>query len=287
MLELTWIPEALRLVFFIYWGAALFAIYLAWRRPITTTAKTIAVSLVVLVFGFLPGIAIYHHLKQKPIREAKEARYKEALARFEMRCKDAGDKIYKKVLDVDGVFLKVIPQNPTPSAYIDQKWNRAALAHENGEEDYIRSFLYWEHHINKMPRDLLTNEPSDFPGYAYVDIEQDNKIFRYSLIRPGSNELKKIQIPPSNRSQHSIEFQAIDFPGDRDLWIAGAKITIKDTASNELIAEKKVFSFDPAQGNRDGGRTAWALAEICPKTTGFDNTTIRYFSDQILIPRKL
>ena len=77
-------------------------------------------------------------------------------------------------------------------------------------------------------------------------------------------------------------------------WIAGATIKIIDRQTNELLAEKSIFAFDPLQGATSDRGAPWSRADTCQEMsvikeqgTGNFITPISNFVFTVLTPKPL
>jgi len=89
-------------------------------------------------------------------------------------------------------------------------------------------------------------------------------------------------------ARYAVSFVNQVSPSDRSHWVAGTIITLTDTQTNEVIATRESYSFEPGLGSRAGGRQPWRFAVTCPansrKLPGVHIT--RFFVDQILKPKQ-
>ena len=106
--------EDFNLFFWIHWGGMLFAMVVAWKiAKVFFPEKRrwwgrIVVPLAVMAAFVIPIAQEYW--KQKKIADEYRARYQAAKAVFDEQCKQAGEKIYKTVDNVEGIMLlKVRP----------------------------------------------------------------------------------------------------------------------------------------------------------------------------------
>jgi hypothetical protein len=279
--------DVLNLISWVYWGAGALALLLALVLPKTPKRKVICASVVVGLFSILPLYArLGLHERNKQIAQERE-KLNVAMARFEERCKTAGEKIYKTLDDVEGVLLTNVRPDTEPSDRSDPNWPDAALPDEGRGDWYVRSFLFWEHHQDKRNmRGFLNETPSNFPGYRFVDVGSES--VGYRRIRLDRSEPAKLVAEPlkSKPARFAVSFENFVDPDDRKLWIAGTKVTITDTAAKEVLAEKTWYSVEPGQGSTAGFRSPWGFAQTCPFHVGWSGGSTRYFVDQVLKPKK-
>ncbi len=243
------------------------------------------------MFGSMPALFALsvkqQNDEQRPIVEQRKAQYDAAMARFEERCKSAGEKINRTVEDVEGVLLANIRPDTKPGDRSDPNWPDAALPDEGRGDWYIRSFLFWEHHQDKRNmRGFLNETPSKSPGYRFVDVGSERDGFR--RIRLDRSDGAKLFSEPmkSKPTRYAVSFENLVDPEDRKLWIAGTKVTVTDTSNNEVLAQKTWYSVEPGQGSKAGARVPWGFARTCPLHVGTSDGMTRFFVDQILKPKK-
>jgi hypothetical protein len=296
MLELGAGADIVRGIGTILWGILAIALLVALLKPKTMKSKAISALLVLVCFfgPILPG-AISRHKAQKEF----DARYAKAVAVFDERCKGAGEKIYKRVDNVEGILLLNIRGAADGPGFRtgDPLWPDAALPHESSKDDYIRSFLYWELNTrspldnNKIipGRGSLTSSAKDTisRGYRFVDVKQpDGTILRHRLDQSARENTNKLAIEPVKGSpaRYAIGFVNDVSPEDRKHWVAGTTITVSDTHTGEIVAQRVLFAFEPGLGNKGAYRMPWIANPVtCPKLDRASYPT-RYFVDQIVKP---
>ncbi|MFV0678999.1 hypothetical protein [Ottowia sp.] len=242
-------------------------------------------SLLVLAVFFGPMLPTVYRNWQH------QKRYYAAKAVFDERCKTAGEKIYKTVDNVEGVLLLNVRPEIDLSELYDQNWSGAGLPDEKGGDWYIRYFLYWERQDDPKRRGQINQRPKNdhgyikIRGYSFVDIRQPNgKIYRSRFIDENYFDLSH-ETSPANPARYAVMYQPIIDPADRAQWVAGVTVTITDTQTNEIMAKKTWYSFEPGLGNRNQ-RTPWGFAITCPRKVGSDAAQIRFFVDQVLKPKQ-
>jgi hypothetical protein len=277
MVELAGYTGLLEALNYLYWLVAAIALYFAWKTPSTRRNKIIATALVAVLFLGGPGLRALGGLGQR-------MNYAAAQKVFEERCKTAGEKIYAKAENVEGVYLATVREQDRPGENQNRSWKWAGLPKELGGNSYIQSFLLWEHNKKSLAqRGFLNAAPSDLPGYSYVDVKTSSGVVRYVLTPPPQSTL--VSAPHEGLpSRYVVTTVPIDLPGDRELWIAGVRTEIRDSQSNKLMAEKVWYSFEPGSGNTSGGRQAWLFAKTCPSIAGWTSAPTRHFVDQVLKP---
>lgn len=281
MLELGVGADLLRGVGWIIWGLFGLALLAALIKPETLAAKAVCSLMVIALFvlPMIPGAYENYVFKQ---------RYAEAKALFDERCKTAGEKIYKKVVEVEGVMLSnVRSRGISTSVLSDPSWPDAALPHEPSQDGYIMTFLLWEQYQDKRnDRGYLNNKPSDRPGFKFVDVSEANgSIYRHRLVLPAAREMSR-ELLNGKPARFAVSFANMTEPTDRQLWVAGTKVTITDSATQEVMAEKVWYAIEPGQGDTSGDRSPWAFARQCPSHIGWSGGSTRFFVDQVLSPSK-
>ncbi len=293
-LDLTPFGAVLTGLGIVYWLLAAGAMLLAVLKPKSLKNKSLATVAVLLVFGWSPALEGWARYKA-------QQKFNVAMARFEERCKTAGEKITRTVDDVEGILLmKVRPAKPS-GADSDPMWPGAALASESSQDEFIETFLWYEWRGKgfEQQRGNVTNKPSDRPGYRYVDVLDgaDGKRYRYTApLQPRSpSSIEKIQkltreLTTQPLPAYGVTYEDIVDPEDRKYWIAGTVIRIVDLSNNQTVAEQKSFLMDTGLGSTGGFRSPWGWAshygKQCPRFSGNLSSHTRFFVDQILKPKK-
>jgi len=256
--------------------------------------------LAALVVGFLIAIPVRKAGKemkeeaqeQQALEKDYKERYAKAKALFDERCKTAGEKVYRTVENVEGVLLLNVRGTDIARERTNPLWPDAALPDEHGGDQYIRHFLYWEHESSSTSRGYLNPDPvkATSRGYRFVDLKQpDETVLRYRLKNPGNRDSAELVSERLNgkSSRYAIGFVNQVNPEDRAHWVAGTTITLTDTQTNEVIATRESYSFEPGLGSRAGDRQPWGFAVTCPRLVGWNERyPTRFFSDQVLKPTK-
>jgi len=209
--------------------------------------------------------------------EAKE-RLAKAQAMFAERCKTAGEKINRRVEDVEGVLLlKVRPEGVN---YGDQFALTDPYGADLGGQAYIGSFLRGNYQTGSKGKPAPGSPPR--LGYMYVDaidandgqryrftgrIEepwQTNKAYLQGYVRFVLDKVPAPSIGPSPR--YGVTYDDISTREDREYWIAGSSLKVIDMQTNEVVAERVGYMVDLGQGNNSGGRSPWlhAASHACP-----------------------
>ncbi|RSZ58865.1 hypothetical protein HF313_26085 [Massilia atriviolacea] len=197
---------------------------------------------------------------------------------FEQRCRGAGEKIYKQVDNVDGVFLlRIRPENIN---FSDQYALDDPYGRDFNGDAYIRSFLrgFYESNYGKSDNPIL-NSPLHL-GYRYVDAidKADGHRYRYVAIieRPGVTDssfakdyrrfVLRRTLVDDPAPRYGVTYEDISTKEERDHWIAGSSLKVIDLKTNEILAERIGYMYDPGQGSNVGGRAPWLIAAnySCP-----------------------
>lgn len=216
--------------------------------------------------------------KERPIKEAAKKRYNEAKAVFDEQCKKAGEKIYRTVDNVDGVMLlKVRGREKYEidknfwALVADPMWSHAAIAEvESSSGAYIASFLGFGEKkysfVDVLKEDGNISRYLDYKGHGDIDEERDGVIKN-----------------PSDPARYAVTYENNVDPELRKHWVAGVTIKIIDRQTNELLAEKTIFTFEPGLGSTVTGIQPWTYNPVhCPELK--DRNPTRSFALQVLKP---
>lgn len=206
---------------------------------------------------------------------ASKERLIKAQTMFAERCKSAGEKIYRKVENVDGIFLlKLRPQGVNFDRQFD-------LSDPYGSDllgvGYLESFI---RDNDALPIDKSKPRRA---GYRYVEAisATDGKRYRYSghIEEPWQNDKHWLEgytrfvldsaVSEGPPPRYGVTYDDISTKEERDYWIAGSSLKIIDLATGEVIAERRGYMIDVYQGSRAGGRSPWLFAadHACPEFT--------------------
>ncbi|WP_172199417.1 hypothetical protein [Niveibacterium sp. COAC-50] len=231
---------------------------------------------------------------------------KAALAYWENKCETvAGEKIYRKVEGVEGVLLlKVRPRAADPEWY-DRNFPGAAFAKEATSNEYIETFLGYEHSpsptgepVSPTRRGFITtdfnsSDPSNKPGYRYVDVvdEKDGKRYRYTLRRERDLSAKTEwwnvfldRVPAADPApRYAVTYEDHVIPEERAMGVASTTLKVIDTQTNEVMGELTRYAI--AGGfEQHTVSPPWLNAYRCPNQSVGTEAATRKFVDQVLIP---
>lgn len=266
----------------------------------------------------LLGLAFIVAACQGPRTQAEQAARDSAIARatkgkllFEEKCRTvAGEKIYRTVLDVDGVLLLKVRQRANESNWADLMWPGAAFALEATGDEYITTFLGYEHSSSPTGKpvtaeyrgyigtDYQPNNPSNLPGYSFVDVidGSDGKRYRYvgrweePWIRDKSYLKgyikffldKKLANTPAPR--YAVTFEDRVVAEERVLGVASSTVRVLDASTGEVLGELIRYAWTPS-GPNSANPSPWLSAYKCPGQAVGASAATRKFVDQVLIPR--
>ncbi|MDK2125822.1 hypothetical protein [Parachitinimonas caeni] len=239
---------------------------------------------------------------------ADKVRMDKGRAIFQEKCKtDAGEKIYRKVEEVEGIVLLKVREWRSEVQWFDKMWPGAAFARESHNNGYIENFLGYEH-SGSPERKPVTQEyrgyinleynpknPSNAPGYRFVDVMQaDGGRLRYTIVkrpRPTSqigwiDTLIEGKPTTAPAPRYAVTFEDHVDPALRELWLASSTVKVIDLQTQEVLGELKrwAWAYEPAPGDDS---IPWGRSRVCPQGDNYSgNAVTRMFVDRILIPKK-
>lgn len=210
-------------------------------------------------------------------------RQKTAQAMFAERCKRAGEKIYKTVESVEGIFLMKV--RPKEINFGDQFALTDPYGEDLGGKGYIGSLLrdeYQSTHSGKAApgwpprvgyRYAEAIDPKDGQRYQYTGSVKE--VTRTTSIMMGGDgktvfktkEFVLDRIPAAGPvPRYGVTYDDISTYEEREYWIAGSSLKVIDLKTNEVIAERIGYMMDRAQGSKAGNRSPWLFAadNACP-----------------------
>lgn len=197
---------------------------------------------------------------------------------FEQRCLSSGEKIYKKVDNVEGIFL--LKLRAKKLNFSDQYVLDDPYGSDFTGDGYIKSFLrgFYENNYRRPNRPVVDG-PAHL-GYKYVDVIDlsDKRRYRYVGIveQPGLTDptyykdyrrfVVKRDLSKDPAPRYGVTYEDISSKEERDYWIAGSSLKVIDLKTNEILAERIGYMYDPGQGESSGGRSPWMIAASysCP-----------------------
>lgn len=210
--------------------------------------------------------------------EAEQIRSEVARKMFGQRCLSSGEKIYRTVENVDGIFL--LKLRAEKLNFSDQYVLDDPYGSDFTGGGYIESFLrgFYENNYRR-PDHPIADAPAHL-GYQYVDAIDVNDAKRYRYVgiieQPGLTNpayfkdyrrfvlTRVLSKGPAPR--YGVTFEDISTKEERDYWIAGSSLKVIDLITNEILAERIGYMYDPGQGGSYGGRSPWMIAasHSCP-----------------------
>ncbi len=212
--------------------------------------------------------------------ESPRERLAKAEAMFQERCKTAGEKIYRTVENVEGVFL--LKLRPNEINFDDQFLMDDPFGSDLGGDGYIKKFLLGRNAVGSITDTNIVRN-----GYRFVEAvnPKDGNRYRYSgstrevshissILMGGDGKTTFLTrdfvldkyLSPGESPRYGVTYDDISTREDREYWIAGGSLKIVDLETNEVIAERIGYMMDRGQGNTSGGRSPWLLApaHACP-----------------------
>lgn len=251
-------------------------------------------------------------------REAAQAQMAQGKALFEEKCRTvAGERIYRKVENVEGIVLLKVRPERGDKELSDRMWPGAAFARESTGDWYITSFLGYEHSssqkgetVTTQRRGYITPEyrpdnPSNLPGYRYVEVidEKDGKRYRITgsfkeitrvLNKRIGEDPKPTKIvdyvldkmpAPDPSPRYGVTFEDHVIPEERMLGLASSTVKVLDLQTGEVLGEMIRYAWSPSGPSRTNP-VPWLTAYRCPDHAVGTGEASRKFVDQILIPAK-
>jgi hypothetical protein len=268
MLELGVGADLLRAIATLHWAVMVALMVAALWFPKRAWAKALGIAVVLGVF-LLP--VLQEKRKQDQRRAVRNERYDTTLAMWKERCKTAGEFIHQTVEDVEGVYLlKLRPQSANFGAQfvMDDPYGSDA-----GGMGLIQTFVRQTSPPDKPP-------PSDPKGYRYVVAKDlgDGQLYRYTgrIEEPWQTDKSYLKgytrlvvdksPPPDPLPRYGVTWDDISTREDREHWIAGSSLKVIDLQTNQVIAERVGYMFDPGLGSTAGFRSPWLQAAdtACP-----------------------
>ncbi|RSZ58862.1 hypothetical protein EJB06_10995 [Massilia atriviolacea] len=224
---------------------------------------------------------------------------------FEQRCLGSGEKIYKQILNVEGVRL--LKLRGEKLNFSDQYVLDDPYGSDLAGDGYIKSFFRDFYIVNRIKPTITTLDYPPRFAYNFVEVmdDSDGKIYRYTgsidepwlrnkaYLKGHRQFLLNRNVVSGPSARYGVVFNDISTKEDRDYWIAGSSLQVIDMVTNEILAVRIGYMYDPGQGNTDGGRAPWIVAanHSCPSfgTRGASVSQMlqtEEFVEKVLIPKK-
>ena len=262
--------------------------------------------------------------RQTAEREATQARMTDGKTLFNEKCATvAGEKIYRKVENVEGLLLMKVRPDRGDVELANRDWPGAAFARESSGDGYISTFLGWEYASNAAGRnDPITPTNRGYiadpgglgglQGYRWVEVidEKDGRRYRITesqkvvgkkdptakgvqmaMEKDPNYDLniyrwsldKSVSASPSPR--YGVTYEDHVIPEERYLGVASSTVKVIDLETKEVLGEMIRYAWSPGAPSRINP-SPWLTAYKCPgHAVGADAAT-RKFVDQVLIPAK-
>ncbi len=276
--------ELLKLTGWGYVALCVIALLVAIKLPKSGWGKAIAAAVVIGLASILP-LQAKKEIDQSQVKADEfKVRYAKAKALFDERCKTAGEKIYKTVEGVEGIFLMNLRPEKVNSS--DQFARYDPYGYEGGGEDYIKSLLagHWKTCVGANP--TCSDQKRAF---EYVETVQSGSFRKFHSIdratqkpfEPGALSIPQLvpSITDKPRSLYGVEWRDISTDQDRENWIAGGQITVIDLSTKQPIAQRIGYYMDSGLGSTTGQRSPWSWARLhtkgCPSVEEHNFVFIR------------
>jgi hypothetical protein len=244
-------------------------------------------------------------------RQATQARMTDGKTLFNEKCATvAGEKIYRKVENVEGVLLMKVRPQAGDTEWANRDWPGAAFARETTGDGFITSFLGYEYPFTTLreasPRPITPKSrgyvssdlrPGGLPGYRWVEVvdEKDGQRYRYVLVqkpRPTSKigwidtVLDKAPSPSPTPPRYGVTYEDHVIPDERYLGVASSTVKVLDLQTKEVLGEMIRYAWSPGAPSRVNP-SPWLTAYRCGGMhSSVIDTTTRQFADEILVPAK-
>ena len=237
----------------------------------------------------------------------------EGKAVWEEKCRTvAGEKIYRKVENVEGLLLMKVRPDRGDRELADRNWPGAAFARESSTNSYISTFLGYEYGgsvlgggfepVRPDYRGFINPERKlgGLPGYRWIEVidTKDGQRYRYTTLREEpwktdssySNSyvrwsVGRVVSPSPMPPRYGVTYEDHVIPEDSYLGIAGSTIKVIDLQTNEVLGEMTRYARSPGAPSRVSP-SPWLTAYRCPDHALDTGSATRKFVDQVLIPAK-
>lgn len=289
-LDLTPFGGVLAALGWLYWLVALGIVLLAlwWPKRWWMKLVSAVVVLGVVVYPVFIRPVEKHVQAVRSEQEQFKAKLDAATAHFEMRCKNAGEKIVRTVDNVEGVVWMKWRDNGDVKDDYDQYKLFDPYGRDCAGDDCIAQLLRLENTAGRFEREVELRKGR----YRFVEAidDSDGKRYRFTgamKLRPSwtAEAIERFrrdrgtEVPddaywfglhrtPIERysARYGVTWDDISTTDDRDRWIAGGSLKVIDLQTNEVIAERVGYMMDRGLGSTAGFRSPWAAAPdwACP-----------------------
>lgn len=275
--------------------------------------------------AFLLTIVACSQSTQAVEREATKARITDGKALYEEKCATvAGEKIYRKVENVEGLLLMKVRPDRGAVDLANRDWPGAAFARETRGDGFITSFLGYEYGSSTLdgtPTPIRPNyrgyisadrRAGGLPGYRWVEVidEKDGKRYRITgsqkVVGRKDTSAKGVQmamekdpnydlniyrwsldksVSTSPSPRYGVTYVDHVIPEERYLGVASSTVRVIDLETKEMLGEMIRYAWSPGAPSRINP-SPWLTAYRCPEHPRAAGEATRLFVDQVLIPAK-
>ncbi|MBE7418540.1 MAG: tripartite tricarboxylate transporter TctB family protein [Ideonella sp.] len=282
-LDLTPYGGVLAALGWLYWLLALGIVVLALWWPKRWWVKLAAAA--VVLGGVVYPVFVRPVHKRVQEQQQFKARLDAATARFEMRCKSAGEKIARAVEGVEGVVWLKWREPRDVQDDFDQYKLFDPYGRDCAGDECIAQLLRLENTQGRFQREVEIRkgryryvesiDPADGRRYRYTGTMKlmpawtAEAIERFRRDRgtdpPESAYWFQLERKPIDQytARYGITWDDLSTREDREQWIAGGSLKVIDLQSNGVIAERVGYMMDRGLGSRAGFRMPWAAAPDC------------------------
>lgn len=264
-----------------YIVAMAWALYMAWRRPLSVQGKAVAIVVALAAFSVLPAIWLRNTLDRRHAEEESRQRHKAAAVYFGELCRaKAGEKIYQTTVGVGGIFLSNPRKAPRERDLEDQYWAGDPYGVVMYPPAELAGYLFdlSEHlipSVNKTKR----------PGYWFVETPYPGHegVLRFTVDAKGDG-IQQNPVP-ERTARYSVRREDISTEEDRRHWVAGGRLTVVDDRDGRVLGERIGYVFEAGFGSTAHGRRPWLVAQTnaCPEIPR-NRPIDRLFVEKILVP---
>lgn len=205
-----------------------------------------------LIFGWLYWWLSSGDRQRVSEEEKFELQFAPHAEYFSKLCERAGPRVFKKVLDVNGIVVEGLRAAPSRDDLSDQNFIGDVYSGFDTNWDPESTFVHI--FLTKREWDERWYVPTrnEFIKYPLVEIKsvQDavGGFTQYTDASKGSEPkfVKQFVLRPT--SSYLVRIEDISTPEDRKHWIAGSKWTIVDLRTGEILGESIAFAIDMLQG---------------------------------------
>lgn len=192
-----------------------------------------------------------------------------------------GEKIYRTVDEVEGLLLT--PLRPTRISDASQYDADDQYGYNVGGEDYVRYYLIGSSDLVSQYRfiEALTEQGK----YRYTTSLNAAKSHDYWTKGGGKIPINVEEVAAFS-ARYAIEWKDISKKEDRDHWIAGGVLQIKDRSTGELLGERTGYLFEAGMGSTSRQRSPWPWARYYGKYCPSISEHNRVFVEKVLKPTR-